>query len=91
MTNTGQSDFYSVNDARVHGVRVQNIFSSRDEKWHSMALRPIRQAYSMTQVLDMEPQIEEIIDLLCEKLDERFVRPGVPCNMADYLLYGMFE
>lgn len=53
-----------------------------------MALRPIRQAYSMTQVLDMEPQIEATIDLLCEKLDERFVKPGVACNMADYLLYG---
>lgn len=54
-----------------------------------MALRPIRQAYSMTQVLDMEPQIEATIDLLCEKLDERFVKLGVACNMADYLLYGM--
>jgi hypothetical protein len=44
----------------------------------SMALRSIRLAYSITQVLDMEPQIEATIDLLCEKLDERFV----------YLLYG---
>lgn len=43
----------------------------------------------MTQVLDMEPQIEATIDLLCEKLDERFVKLGVACNMADYLLYGM--
>jgi len=42
----------------------------------------------MTQVLDMEPQIEATIDLLCEKLDERFVRTGISCNIADYLLYG---
>lgn len=43
----------------------------------------------MSQVLNMEPQIEATIDLLCEKLDERFVKTGVSCNMADYLLYGM--
>ena len=49
----------------------------------------MRQAYSMSQVLNMEPQIEATIDLLCEKLDERFVKTGVSCNMADYLLYGM--
>lgn len=54
-----------------------------------MVLRPIRQAYSMTQVLDMEPQIEVTIDLLCQKLDQRFVKPGIACNMADYLLYGL--
>jgi len=70
-------------------MRVQNIFSSTDEKWHSIAVRPMRQAYSMSQVLNMEPQIEATIDLLCEKLDERFVKTGVSCNMADYLLYGM--
>ncbi|EYE94002.1 cytochrome P450 [Aspergillus ruber CBS 135680] len=86
-----KSDFYTVNDARVHGMRVPNVFSSTDEKWHSMVLRPIRQAYSMTQVLDMEPQIEVTIDLLCQKLDERFVKPGIACNMADYLLYAAWD
>ena len=69
-------------------MRVTTLFSSRDEKWHTAALRPVRALYSMTQVLEFEHLIVNIIDLLCEKLDTRFVKTGVSCDMADYVLYG---
>lgn len=42
----------------------------------------------MTQILEFEHLIDNIIDLLCEKLDTRFVKTGAPCDMADYVLYG---
>lgn len=51
-------------------------------------LRPVRPLYSMTQVLDMESLVDTTINLLCEKLDERFVQPGKSCDMADYIMYG---
>lgn len=53
-----------------------------------MALRPIRALYSMTQVLEMEHLIDKTIDLLCKKLDGRFVETGAECDIADYVLYG---
>lgn len=53
-------------------------------------LRPVRPLYSMTQVLDMENLIDTTINLLCEKLDERFVQQGKPCDMANYIMYGEF-
>lgn len=77
-------------DSRVNGKRVANLFTSRDEKWHMTVLRPVRPLYSMTQVLDMENLIDTTINLLCEKLDERFVQQGKPCDMADYIMYGEF-
>lgn len=70
------------------GTRVSTLFSSRDEKWHTAALRPIRALYSMSQVLEMEHLIDKTIDLLCEKLDGRFVETGATLDIADYVLYG---
>ena len=52
------------------------------------ALRPVRALYSMTHVLEMENAIDETIDLLCEKLDRRFVEAGAKCDITDYILYG---
>lgn len=83
-----QSDFYAVNDVKVGGMRVSTLFSSRDEKWHAAALRPVRALYSMTQVLELEDLMDNIIDLLCKKLDTRFVKTGVSCDIANYVLYG---
>lgn len=75
-------------DSRFNGKRVANLFTSKDEKWHTMVLRPVRPLYSMTQVLDMENLIDTTINLLCEKLDERFVQQGESCDIADYMMYG---
>lgn len=83
-----QSDFYAVNDVKVGGMRVSTLFSSRDEKWHAAALRPVRALYSMTQVLELEHLMDNIIDLLCKKLDTRFVKSGASCDIANYVLYG---
>lgn len=70
------------------GTRVSTLFSSRDEKWHTAALRPIRASYSMSQVLEMEHLIDRTVDLLCKKLDGRFVETGATLDIADYVLYG---
>ena len=52
------------------------------------SLAPVRALYSMTQVLEMEHLIDETIDILCEKLDRRFVETGAKCDITDYVLYG---
>lgn len=35
--------------------------------------------------------MDKAISLLCEKLDERFVRPGISCDIADYMIYGELQ
>ena len=37
---------------------------------------------------EMEHLMGEIIDLLCEKLDKRFVETGAKCDITDYVPYG---
>lgn len=76
---------YNVNDVIVSGVRLKNLFSHQDEKWHSTYIRPVKRLYSMTKVQEMEPGVDVTINLFMDKLRERFVKKGQLCDMADYL------
>jgi hypothetical protein len=78
---------YNVNDVVVNGVRLKNLFSTQDEKWHSTYIRPIKGLYSMTKVQDMEPGVDVAINMLVDKLRKRFVDKGLPCEMANYLQF----
>lgn len=76
---------YNVNDVIVSGTRFKNLFSNQDEKWHSTFIRPVKSLYSMSKVQDVEHNVDITIEMLLEKLRERFVRPGKPCEMSDYI------
>lgn len=76
---------YFPNDVVVAGVRYNNLFSTRDEKWHSTFVRPVKSLYSMSKVQDMEPGLDVTINLFFEKLRERFVQTGNLCDMSEYL------
>ncbi|KAI9931468.1 hypothetical protein MW887_010043 [Aspergillus wentii] len=86
-----KSSMYSVNDVMVNGTRVSNLFSTRDETWHSTIIRPVKSLYSMTRVQDAEHSVDTAIQLYFEKLQERFVSTGRPCDMADYMLYFAWD
>ncbi|KAJ5203779.1 cytochrome P450 [Penicillium cinerascens] len=80
-----KSNMYNVNDVIVSGTRFKNLFSNQDEKWHSTFIRPVKSLYSMSKVQDVEHNVDITIELLLEKLRERFVRPGKPCEMSEYI------
>lgn len=76
---------YNVNDVVVSGMRIKNLFSHQDEKWHSTYIRPVKGLYSMSKVQDMEPGVDSTIIFFFEKLRERFIRPSKICEMSDYI------
>lgn len=86
-----KSDMYNVNDVTVSGVRLKNLFSHQDETWHSMFIRPIKGLYSMTKVQDFEPGVDKIINLFTEKMRERFVNSGKPCEISEYINYFAWD
>lgn len=86
-----KSDMYNVNDVIVSGVRLKNLFSHQDETWHSRFIRPIKGLYSMTKVQDFEPGVDKIINLFTEKMRERFVNSGKPCEMSEYINYFAWD
>ena len=80
-----QTNMVSVNDVMIDGQRVSNLFGTRDEEWHDAKLKPIKSLYSMTKVQDFEANVDLAINLFVEKLQDRFIKPGNSCDMADYL------
>ncbi|KAJ6005035.1 cytochrome P450 [Penicillium herquei] len=82
-----KSDLYNVNDIKTNGMRLKNLFSHQDEKWHSKYLRPVKNLYSMTKVQDVEPAIDVMISSFADKIRERFVQPGKICQMSEYLTF----
>ncbi|KAL1854997.1 hypothetical protein Plec18170_004409 [Paecilomyces lecythidis] len=87
-----KSAMYSVNDSMdPMGNRLSNLFGTRDENYHSMLIRPVRNLYTMTKAQEMEPLIDETIVLFCDKLMERFAVTGKACEMTDYILYWSWD
>ncbi|KAL9094575.1 MAG: hypothetical protein Q9165_003134 [Trypethelium subeluteriae] len=75
----------------VNGQRVPNLFSTTDEDWHGAKTKPIKSLFSMTKIRDFEPNVNSALSIFLDKIEERFVAPGKPCDMADYLLYFAWD
>lgn len=78
---------YNVNDVVVSGMRLSNLFSSQDEKWHSTFTRPVKSVYSMSRVQEVEDNMDSTVNLFLDKLRERFVRTGKTCEMTDWISF----
>ncbi|KAE8155091.1 cytochrome P450 [Aspergillus avenaceus] len=86
-----KSDMYIINDVVISGVRLKNLFSTQDEKWHTTNVKPVKGLYSMTKVQDMEPGVDLTINLLLAKLRERFVATNAVCAMENYLNFFAWD
>lgn len=87
-----QSDMYRPNDVLVNGQRISNIFNTQDEDWHNKYIRPIRNFWTMTKVLDLEPLIDETLDKFVKKLDSKFVdgeNAGTTCKADEWMAHCM--
>lgn len=70
-----------------NGKLVSNIFNTRSNEFHTMALKPIKKYYAMKSVLEHEPLLDETITTFVEKLDQNFANTGKVCDLDDWLLY----
>ncbi|KAJ5263386.1 cytochrome P450 [Penicillium angulare] len=83
-----KSDLYNVNDVLLPGgIRLKNLFSHQDEQWHLTYIRPVKGLYSIAKSQDFEPAMDVTINLFIEKMEERFMKPGKACDIADYISY----
>ncbi|KAJ5714844.1 cytochrome P450 [Penicillium malachiteum] len=86
-----KSEMYNVNDTMVNGARRKDIFSHRDEEWHSTFIRPVRPLFSMTKVQEYQPAIDTILKILVENIRERFVETHQACDMSPYVGYFAWD
>ncbi|KAI7216642.1 benzoate 4-monooxygenase cytochrome-like protein P450 [Hortaea werneckii] len=86
-----KSDMYRPNDVLIDGQRLSNIFNAQDNGWHDQAMKPIRGLWSMTKVLEVEPYVDETLNLLVSRLDKLFVPEGKVCKMHDWLAFFAWD
>ena len=85
-----QSDMYRVNDLVVNGHRIQNIFNTQDQHFHSKYTKPIGQFWALSKVLEQEPLMDETLQKFTDKLATEFTDGGnadMVCMMDKWLTY----
>lgn len=70
-TKFRKSDWYSV----WQGHRKFDLFAERNERVHGEQRRLISRAYSMESLRDLEPYVDDAVEVFLEKMEER--RGGV--------------
>ncbi|KAG4443116.1 hypothetical protein IFR05_001442 [Cadophora sp. M221] len=78
--NTVKTHWYAVWDPPIS---APPLFSARDRKLHSFLRKRVASAYSMTAILKYEKSIQELLDLMIEKLTLQ-VEAGNHINLGDW-------
>ncbi|KAI9654954.1 MAG: hypothetical protein M1821_005707 [Bathelium mastoideum] len=62
--------FYPIVEALYKGKLLANLFTTRNEKYHAHLKRASVNAYSMTTLAELEPHVQEVIQLFLRRIDE---------------------
>ncbi|KAL8643801.1 MAG: hypothetical protein Q9210_007547, partial [Variospora velana] len=76
------------------GHNIPVPFSTLDERINSAMWRPIAKYYTLTHLLNFEPQIDTVIRTMQRQLEERFCSSkahGALCNVHTWLSYAAWE
>lgn len=91
IIDTNQSPFYTAFMVYTRKGNLPAIFNTQDENLHKQLKSPIASLYSLTNVVNFEKSIDEVMDILFEQLDKRFVSSRAVFDLADWLQYFAFE
>ncbi|KAK7421448.1 hypothetical protein QQX98_002146 [Neonectria punicea] len=89
-----KSDFYEVADAVSNGQRIENVFSTRSNTFHSRYMKPYQKYFSISTILEKEPLADKMIVSLCQQLENRFVdgqNAGKTAPLADWIEYCAWD
>jgi cytochrome P450 len=92
LTSTArQSGFYPVQQAVTRGRRLPSLFSTTDEAYHANLRRSVNNAFSMSQLVQYEPAVNETIEIFLDQTDRIFATPDKVCDFAEWLQYFAFD
>ncbi|RDW77370.1 hypothetical protein BP6252_05423 [Coleophoma cylindrospora] len=67
-----KSEYYSVADFHVKGVRHSAIFATRDQEWHSKLRRAFGPVFTMSAVASLDTYVHETRDIFIGVLKDKF-------------------
>ena len=69
------------------GKRVPGLADTQNRKHHAQLKRPIANTYSMSNLHNSEPFVDNTIKYFLKRLDEEFVGKESPCDIDNWLQY----
>jgi hypothetical protein len=75
----------------MQGGALPAIFTTQDELQHKTLKTPVASLYLLSNVITFEPFVDEVLDILFQQLDERFVKTQATADLADWLQYFAFD
>ena len=67
------------------------MFNTRDETLHKKIKKPIAPLYSLSNLLRLEPVIDDTITVMTAQIDQRFEGKETIFDLGDWLQYFAFE
>jgi hypothetical protein len=68
------------------------VFNTQDEELHKQLRSPIASLYSMTNVVKLEPLVDQTLAVLWKQLDQRFLSANdKPFYLGNWLQYFAFD
>ncbi|KAK6371295.1 hypothetical protein LTS17_009026 [Exophiala oligosperma] len=86
-----KSDFYPVQQAVKEGKRLPSLFSTTDESYHANLRRSVNNAFSMSQLVQYEPAVNETIEIFLDQTDKLYAKPNRICDFAEWLQFFAFD
>ena len=87
-----QGDFYKAFAPYTQsGFSLPAIFNIRDEALHKQLKSPVASLYSLSSIVTYEPFVNQVLEILFDQLDQRYVRSHQSFELGDWLQYFAFE
>ncbi|OCK99432.1 pisatin demethylase [Cenococcum geophilum 1.58] len=83
--------FYPIVEAVYKGKTLANLFTTRSEKYHAHLKRSSVNAYSMTTLADLEPYVQNVIQLFLKRIDEVSEGGKKPFDIGSWVQYFAFD
>ena len=86
-----QTAFYPIVEAVYKGKTLANLFTTRSEKYHAHLKRASVNAYSMTTLAELEPHVQNVIQLFLKRIDEVSEGGKKPFDIGAWVQYFAFD
>ncbi|KAJ5682896.1 hypothetical protein N7462_006061 [Penicillium macrosclerotiorum] len=86
-----KSDFYIVQQSIAKGHRLQSLFSSTDNDFHSQFRRCVSSAFAMSALVQYEPFVDNTTKLFLQQTNDIYVNNPNGCDFPRWLQFYAFD
>nr|A0A097ZPE4.1 RecName: Full=Cytochrome P450 monooxygenase andK; AltName: Full=Anditomin synthesis protein K; Flags: Precursor [Aspergillus stellatus]BAP81865.1 AndK [Aspergillus stellatus] len=87
-----KSDFYKTQRPYVPGTgALPVVFNTQNEELHKELRGPVSSLYAMSNVMKLEPLMDETLQVLFDQIDARFVSGTKAFDLSNWLQFFAFE